>query len=347
MRLTRELAWAIHFGGFAVSLVDDRKSLDMQRPKSGTDSFIADPYQTEERLKALEDYIYGDSTGYLGDPRLVSLSGSNDNYNRFERVYGDRIHSSRNWTSGYVVRAQDGPLSDPQNDLRIVLCMAGGALLRTQHGEKQIRAGDVYFNIGKNYQLILSEGEYRRVVIPRKLISGLDHTMDQFHIIAQTDPVANVIRTAVEGLSVESQNGDAGRARLASDLVITISQKVLESLHASSVHSHYEHIRDRAMEYIRDNLGRADLSVAEVTNYVHVSRATLYRSFEMLGGLKEFVTSERIAAAKVMLRSGRTDRGHIATVAYSTGFSTPEHFSKVFKARTGMSPTQFIQNESN
>ena len=94
--------------------------------------------------------------------------------------------------------------------------------------------------------------------------------------------------------------------------------------------------------YIQDNLHRSDLSVSEIASFVGVSRATLYRALESVGGIKYFVSRERISRAKAMLKTGNPDRGHISSVAYTTGFASPEQFSKTFKAQTGLTPTKFV-----
>ena len=306
--------------------------------------FHSEALDVHERLEAFEKFVYGESTGYRGQPRLLNLSGTNDNYNRVERHAGCGVRASTTLTSGYAARAREDPLSDPQKDLFINVCVSGGGLHRSQQGTEHIFEGDISFNNSKNYQFWFSEGEYCRVVFPKNLISTIDQTQDRIHILRKSDPVTNVVRSAVLNLFEGLQSGDESQARLMSELMISISQNVLENIQAGTSRAGYDHIRDRAIEFIRDNLSRSDLTVAEVASYAHVSRATLYRAFENVGGLKEFITSERIATAKSMLRRGLTARGHVAFVAYSTGFATPEHFSKVFKAKTGMIPTKFVES---
>ena len=313
-------------------------------PTPSLDTFHSERIDNQERLEAFEKFIYGESTGYCGERRLLNLSGTNDNYNSHERHAGCGVRASTTLTSGYTVRAREDPLSDPHDNLFINFCVSGGGLLRSQQGTEHIFEGDISFNNSKNYQLWYSEGEYCRVVFPKKLISTIGQTQDRVHILRKSDPVTNVVRSAILNLSEGLQSGVESQARLMSQLMVSISQKVLENIQAGTRLAGYNHVRDRAIEFIRDNLSRSDLSVIEVANYAHVSRATLYRAFENVGGLKDFITLERIATAKSMLRRGTTARGHVAFVAYSTGFATPEHFSKVFKARTGMSPTKFVEN---
>ncbi|MEM8973380.1 MAG: AraC family transcriptional regulator [Pseudomonadota bacterium] len=321
----------------------DQSHTQEQGQALNSELFVPDAFDTHERLRAAEEFIYGESTGFLGEPRMVSLCSSNANYNHFTKLVYDNMFANRTLTSGYLVRAKEGPHSDPHDNFRICICVSGGVAVQTNRGQEQVFEGDVYINYSRNYQLCYSEGEYSRVIIPKMLMTGLEDAQDAFLILRSNDPVAGLVRTAAQGCSESYQDGQDGRARLASDLIVTISQRLLESYVTNTLASGYDHIRDQAIAYIQDNLHRAELSIDEVVQYANVSRATLYRAFETLGGLREFVTSERIARARSMLRLGRTHRGHVATVAYSTGFTSPERFSKVFKQKTGLSPTQFVE----
>lgn len=50
-----------------------------------------------------------------------------------------------------------------------------------------------------------------------------------------------------------------------------------------------------------------------------------------------------VRLAKNMLKS----TGNIAEVAYSLGFEYPQHFTRMFKKQTGMTPKQYIKNQWN
>ena len=312
----------------------DESNIHMIGQSPVSELFVPDALERCERLRAAEDFIYGDSCGYLGEPRMISLSSSNEDYTRFEKFTGNKLFASRTLTSGYVVRAKEGPNSDPHDNFRVCVCLAGSVTIRTKSSEEKVSEGDIYFNYSRNYELYQSEGEYIRIVVPRRLMTGLERAPDMFRIIKSSDPLAKVMRTAVEAHLESYQSSCEESIRLTSDLAVTISQRVLEETLAQTHSSGYEHIRDRAIEYIRDNLHRQDLSVAELTAHAKVSRATLYRPFESVGGIKHFVSMERIAWAKSMLKLGDADRGQISAVAYDTGFVSPEQFSKVFKAHT-------------
>ena len=307
-------------------------------------AFQPEAFAARDRLTAFERYVYGESTGFLGQPRLVSLSASNENYNKFRRMSGDKIRVSDTITSGYAVRAQAGPESDPHDNVYVSLCLSGSGHIQTEFEEQQIHEGDGYINLSRNYRLRFGAGESRRVVFPKQLLRGLDLSKEDILILRRDDPAARLVRSTADAVALALASRNHDRINFVRDLMVSISERIIDSTLCDQARWGHKHIRDRAVSYIKENLRRSDLTISEIAKYVNVSRATLYRVFDDFGGLKEFIVSERIDAARSKLRTGRTDRSIITSIAYDTGFSSPEQFSKVFKARTGMSPTRFVRS---
>jgi len=95
-------------------------------------------------------------------------------------------------------------------------------------------------------------------------------------------------------------------------------------------------------KYIEENLAHSDLSVEELSNYVGINRGSLYYKLIELTGLSpiEYIRSVKLEKAAVLLESNRYN---IAQTAYMTGFATPSYFSKVFKEKFGMMPSEYLQ----
>ena len=306
------------------------------RPNKSLMRFDSNAFEPHRRLEAFERKVYGNWPSHPSEAHVVSLSASNENYNQAERYDGNNIYMSRLRTSGYSA----GPKAAMTHHVVVNTCLCGG----TQFGSERIGDGDIFINLSRNCQRHFGPGEYSRHVFSRNLLSGFDKPRSKLLVYRRDDPVAQIIASAARGVEDAFKTHDIGRLKIVEELMITVMQRILESALTPQLSSGYSHVRDRATEYIRDNIHRADLSVAEVASYTHVSRATLYRAFESVGGLKHFISDERISVAKSMLRLGHTHRGQISNVAYRSGFTSPEHFSRVFKTHTGLTPTQFIKN---
>jgi AraC-like DNA-binding protein len=89
----------------------------------------------------------------------------------------------------------------------------------------------------------------------------------------------------------------------------------------------------RAKRHIARHLAE-DLSAAALSAALGVSRATLFRTFEPMGGLEGFVRARRLARAHELLT--RADSPNtISQVAFSVGFKTAAHFARAFRDTYG------------
>ncbi|NIJ18798.1 AraC-like DNA-binding protein [Sphingomonas naasensis] len=95
----------------------------------------------------------------------------------------------------------------------------------------------------------------------------------------------------------------------------------------------------RAREEVRANLESPSLSVANLCRRLKVSRSTLHRLFEKEGGVQTYIRNTRLDAARqALLDPGNEER--IGGIADRLGFSDAAHFSRLFRARFGQTPSQ-------
>lgn len=86
-----------------------------------------------------------------------------------------------------------------------------------------------------------------------------------------------------------------------------------------------------------------NFTVEDLCHSLGVSRATLYRLFEPLGGVRAYVQECRLRrCAEALVSPQRADR-RIYEIAYRWGFSNEAHFSRAFKQRFGVPPSQARQ----
>lgn len=96
-----------------------------------------------------------------------------------------------------------------------------------------------------------------------------------------------------------------------------------------------EHICER----VRRNPGRR-VSVEGLADELHVSPKHFCRLFRQFQGLspRAFITRSRIEVAQMLLL---TSSHSVARIAEMLGYDTPFHFSSQFKAKVGLSPSEF------
>lgn len=97
---------------------------------------------------------------------------------------------------------------------------------------------------------------------------------------------------------------------------------------------------ERAMEYVEDRLA-LDLTLEHVARELYVSPGYFGRLFKQQTGRTylDYVTERRIEFAKKLLL--RKDRTPVVQVAQLVGYQDPKYFGRLFKSRTGQTPSQF------
>lgn len=94
----------------------------------------------------------------------------------------------------------------------------------------------------------------------------------------------------------------------------------------------------QAREYLNDNFD-TDVGLEELAGMAGLSRAHLIRAFRREFHITPhaYLTDIRIRRARHLLRQGESP----ASVALECGFADQAHFTRHFKARTGVTPGQF------
>lgn len=95
--------------------------------------------------------------------------------------------------------------------------------------------------------------------------------------------------------------------------------------------------RHRVFRFVDANLGKPDLTAATIGRQIGVSRSVLYRAFEPLGGIAQYVRARRLEAAHVLLEDPAIE-SRIAEIAGRFGFVSDAHFSRAFRSRYGYNP---------
>jgi len=104
----------------------------------------------------------------------------------------------------------------------------------------------------------------------------------------------------------------------------------------------YSRIVRRAQSYMRKHYASPHLSLEEVSRYSEVSRTHLSAQFRKESGMtfSEYLTRTRIDAAKKLLKETNL---RVYEICEMVGYPNVEHFSRIFKKTTGVSPNRYHQ----
>lgn len=126
---------------------------------------------------------------------------------------------------------------------------------------------------------------------------------------------------------------------LSEDQMNSIIHLISHILFENAVEIDYDEFINYATDYIENNLAE-DLSVKTLCKALHVSKNVLYQRFNDVYSctVNEYITKRRLRRAEKLLRD--TDK-NIAAISEAVGFYNYTYFSKLFKANTGMTPSEY------
>ena len=115
------------------------------------------------------------------------------------------------------------------------------------------------------------------------------------------------------------------------------------------VESYTQHLQRKSLtadirSYVQENLSRK-IVLEEISRHVSYSTSSIKRIFkeEMGCSIMQYVCDCRIHLAKKLLNGKMT----VSEVAESVGFDTVNYFSTVFRSKTGVSPSEYREEDGN
>ncbi len=136
---------------------------------------------------------------------------------------------------------------------------------------------------------------------------------------------------------------DADAAAQAGEAIARlVQQSLLELGGRETALTQREALRDRIRGHVHRHLRDPDLSVDGIARALNCSRRHLYNAFagesESIAG---YIQRMRLEACIRDLQQGGRFARPITDIAMSWGFGNLSHFSRVFRERTGASPSEF------
>ncbi|MGO4274987.1 helix-turn-helix domain-containing protein [Paenibacillus sp. TAF58] len=97
---------------------------------------------------------------------------------------------------------------------------------------------------------------------------------------------------------------------------------------------------EQVIAHIRQNVA-SNMTVNDYAKLVYLSGSYFANLFKKVTGMTvvQFVTTERMEQAKIMLAQGK----QVQEIAQAIGYEDRPHFSELFKKHTGMTPSDFKQ----
>ena len=230
--------------------------------------------------------------------------------------------------------------------IALVVRLEGGFGLDIDGRTAEVHAGDVCF-LDMTRRSTLRAPDYRclTLVLPRTLLAPNVANLDDLHgrILPATSPLNTILTGHMRALYAQAPSlgsSDAhAAARGAAALVAAFagaSSDGREVIAQVSAGASLQACRQMIDATLQDCSMRPEL----LCKKLGVSRAKLYRMFEPLGGVSQYIQQRRLTRAYHILADPAHAHERISAIALRCGFSNVSVFNRAFRQAHGLSPTE-------
>lgn len=204
------------------------------------------------------------------------------------------------------------------------------------------------FDMAKEKRLVSTRLRQYTVTFPYAVI-GYDPDRDR---LPRDIPVASatgqMLRASVFSMfdDITSIAGDSAEAISAGVAGMLRGVLLPERPQLEAAAPHLPQARKRAMlNYIDQHLMDEELGADALCQVFNASRATVYRLLAEEGGVQHHVTMRRLDRAFQDLAGGPARHGIVGQVARRWGFHDKGHFTRLFRKRFGLVPSDVIATD--
>ncbi|WP_213958702.1 helix-turn-helix domain-containing protein [Variovorax sp. dw_954] len=236
--------------------------------------------------------------------------------------------------------------ADQLDHYRVILQTEGELRLEADGRRFKIEAGElVLSDMSREERYETTRGANVVMFIPREM---LDEALPRSFDLHGAQPGGATARMMADHLRALARVA----AQLQPQETAALARATVNLLAASLVPSAQtlDHARPtiegnllrQACRYVDLHLSEPDLSAEALCGFFKVSRSTIYRLFEPLGGVAHYVKERRLARIHAVLSSS-TQRQYLGRIAEDHGFKSTTHFSRAFREQYGYSPNEVRQ----
>lgn len=97
---------------------------------------------------------------------------------------------------------------------------------------------------------------------------------------------------------------------------------------------------EKVMEIMERQMDNSEVTIDEFAQEIGMGRSVFYQKLKSIVGLSpvDFIREMRIKRAAQLIESGEFN---VSSIAYMTGFNDPKYFSKCFKKKYGVNPSEY------
>lgn len=246
-----------------------------------------------------------------------------------------------------VIRSVQGRRSHDADYVKIVAPWQGLAAVSQQGREASARSGSwVIYDTSQAYEVANPEwSEHLIVMLPRQSLVQRGIRLEGLmgRNVGGASGIARVALEAMRSTYQELPTMGPALAERAGELLIDLVHLSLQELSGrGTAVTQQEAFKDRIRAHVVAHVRDARLNIDDIALAMNCSKRHLYNAFadESLT-LAAWIQQLRLELCMRELLDARGAQRTITDIAFGCGFSNSAHFSRAFKAYTGMAPSDF------
>ncbi|SFS11543.1 helix-turn-helix domain-containing protein [Sphingomonas jatrophae] len=227
--------------------------------------------------------------------------------------------------------------------LLIQLYVEGGFTGTADDRDVTVRAGDiVLFDLSRTLSTAASDFWNISLLIPRQSFEGVMDTVAHFHgeVLPREAQMTGLLGDYLLSLVRRLPELNPADAILSANATVALALTVLAghtpagSRASNGIASPFR----KAALYIDANLNDPRINAGQIASATGMSRASLYRLFEPVGGVASHIRRRRLTSAALALASPANRHRRVKDIGLERGFSSEATFSRAFSRAFGISP---------
>ncbi len=231
----------------------------------------------------------------------------------------------------------------------LIYCISGEATYIFESGEINLKKGEVLFLPANSYYTLLCNSEEAFVhytanfefeLKTAQKSSFLYNIFEQKQYLKTNSSVEELYKSLFSNLIKIWHDKQNGYRVLARQLIYKILIHYFTDIQRyNGKYGDYSKLRP-AIEYLNEQFFE-DIKIKELAVLCNISETHFRRLFLKYTGMTpvDYRISRQLLLAKDLLLSGQYS---VKEVAFTAGFSSSHYFSRVFTAKEGITPTEFI-----
>ena len=182
-----------------------------------------------------------------------------------------------------------------------------------------------------------------RMYLPHSLV-GYDPSLHPSEIVVPLNtPKGRILKSYISTSVREIVTQPSERKQARVTHAAALFRGLLLDDFTEEARSTFRTARAAAMrDFLRAQLRNPRLGIDHVMVAFGASRATIFRDFEPFGGVAEFIATERLKRIALDMVEREPARGVVSSVSDDWGFQSVQDFSRLFRRRLGMAPSDII-----